>query len=94
MIYDENNGLWYELQGGYYLHCIVLPEEEQQPIGIWGQRHADYLREYQKVVYMDLLTSGKRNSYLADVDKQAENMYFGLVKEYTERQGGDGAAKN
>ena len=94
MIYDENNGLWYELQGGYYLHCIVLPEEEQQPIGICGQRHADYLREYQKVVYMDLLTSGKRNSYLADVDKQAENMYFGLVKEYTERQGGDGAAKN
>lgn len=87
MIYDESNGLWYELQGDYYLPCIVLPEEEQQPIGIWGQRHADYLREHRKVVYMDLLTSGKLNNYLAEIDKQAEDMYFRLIRKYAERQG-------
>lgn len=87
MIYDENNGLWYELQGDYYLPCIVLPEEEKQPIGIWGQHHAEYLREHRKVVYMNLLIGGKLNSYLVAIDKQAEDMYFRLIKEYADRQG-------
>lgn len=50
-IYDENNGLWYELQGDYYIPCLTLPEKEQQPIGVWGQRHLRYVREYQKGLY-------------------------------------------
>ena len=87
MIYDESNGLWYELQGDYYIPCITLAEEEQQPIGIWGQRHADYLREHRKLVYMDLLTRGKLNGYLAEIDKQAEGMYFLLIKQYAFQQG-------
>lgn len=64
-IYNEQNGLWYEKQGDYYLPCLALPEEENQPIGVWGQRHARYLNEYRKVLYMNLLTSGKLNAHLA-----------------------------
>ena len=55
-IYDEKNGLWYELQGDYYIPCLTLLEEENQPIGIWGQRHARYLKQHCKVLYMNLLT--------------------------------------
>ena len=86
-IYDENNGLWYELQGGYYFPCLVLPaEKEEQPVGIWGQRHGRYLKEHRRVLYMNLLTSGKLNSHLADVDRQAEELFSRLVKEMAERQ--------
>lgn len=63
-IYDENNGLWYELQGDYYLPCITLPPEEENPIGMWGQRHKHFLKEYRKATYTTLLTSGKLNTYL------------------------------
>lgn len=86
-IYDENNGLWYELQGDYYIPCLKLPEEEQQPIGVWGQRHLRYIKQHRKVLYFNLLTSGKLNSYLADIDKQAENMLSRLVKQMTKREG-------
>lgn len=86
-IYDDKNGLWYELQGDYYIPCLSLPAEEEQPIGIWGQRHLRYLKEYHKVTYINLLTSGKLNSYLADIDEQAKDMFFRLVKEYADRQG-------
>ena len=82
-IFDEKNGLWYELQGDYYLPCLKLPEEEQQPIGVWGQRHRRYLRNYRKAVYADLLTSGKLNGYLADIDREAEEMFSRLVKQLT-----------
>lgn len=69
-IYDENNWLWYELQGDYYIPCLTLTaEKENKPIGIWGQRHKRYLQEYKKVSYTNLLTSGKLNSYLADIDR-------------------------
>ena len=85
-IYDMNNGLWYELQGDYYIPCLTLPTEEEKPIGIWGQRHKRYLKEYHKVTYTNLLTSGKLNSYLADVDRQAEKMYLQLIKEMAKRQ--------
>ena len=72
-IYDEHNGLWYELQGDYYIPCLTLPaKKENKPIGLWGQRHKRYLQEHKKTVYTTLLTSGKLNPYLADVDKQAE----------------------
>jgi hypothetical protein len=87
VIYNEKNGLWYELQGDYYIPCLKLPEEEQQPIGIWGQRHLQYIKQHRKVVYTNLLTSGKLNSYLADIDKQAEDMLFRLIKQIAEREG-------
>ena len=87
VIYDEKNGLWYELQGDYYIPCLKLPEEEQQPIGIWGQRHLRYIKQNRKVLYLNLLTSGKLNSYLAEIDQQAEDMFFRLVKQIAEREG-------
>ena len=87
VIYDEKNGLWYELQGDYYIPCLKLPEEEQQPIGVWGQRHLRYIKQHRKVLYLNLLTSGKLNGYLADLDKQAEEMFSRLVKQMAEREG-------
>lgn len=87
-IYDENNGLWYELQGDYYIPCLTLPaEKENKPIGIWGQRHKRYLKEFRKATYTTLLTSGKLNSYLADIDGQAEEMLSRLVKQMAEHEG-------
>ena len=85
--FDENNGLWYELQGDYYLPCLKLPEEEQVHIGIWGQRHRRYLKEHRRVRYANLLTSGKLNGYLVDIDRQAEEMFEHLVKQMAEREG-------
>lgn len=87
-IYDKNNGLWYELQGDYYIPCLTLPaEKENKPIGIWGQRHKRYLKEFRKATYTTLLTSGKLNSYLADIEGQAEEMLSRLVKQMAEREG-------
>lgn len=85
--FDKNNGLWYELQGDYYLPCLKLPEEEQKPIGIWGQRHRRYLKEHHRVRYANLLTSGKLNGYLADIDQQAEEIFERLVKQMAKREG-------
>ncbi len=73
---DEKNGLWYEKQGDYYLPCLELPKEENKLIGICGQQHLRYLRQYSKVFYTNLLTSGKLNSLLAEIGKQSENMFF------------------
>ena len=87
VIYDEKNGLWYELQGDYYIPCLKLPEEEQQPIGVWGQRHLRYIREHKKVFYTNLLTSGKLQSHLADVEEQAQEMFDRLMKQRAEREG-------
>ena len=87
VIYDEKNGLWYELQGDYYIHCLKLPEEEQHPIGVWGQRHLRYIRQHRKVLYINLLTSGKLNGYLVDIDKQAEEMFSRLIKQMAEHEG-------
>lgn len=86
-VYNENNGLWYELQGDYYLPYLALLEEENQSVGVWGQRHARYLKQHHKVLYMNLLTSGKLNPHIAEIDKQAEEMYHRLIKEMAERQG-------
>ncbi len=85
--FDENNGLWYELQGDYYLPCLKLPEEEQVHIGIWGQRHLRYLKENRRVLLSNLQISGKLNSYLADIDRQAEDMFERLVKQTAEWEG-------
>lgn len=85
--YDEKNGLWYEKQGDYYLPCISLPEEENEPIGVWGQRHLRYLKQHRRVLYTNLLTSGKLNSHLAELNKQAEDMFFRVVKQLAEKEG-------
>lgn len=77
----------YEQQGDYFIPCLILPAEEQVEIGIWGQRHLKYIRRHHKVRYTNLLTSGKLNGYLADIDKQAEDMFFQLVKLMAEREG-------
>ena len=84
--YDESNGLWYELQGDYYLPCLQLPEEEPVHIGVWGQRHLNYLRENMRVLLSNLQISGKLNIYLADIDKQAEEMCSRLVKQMADRE--------
>ncbi len=86
-IYNEQNGLWYELQGDYYIPCLTLPNDEQVEIGVWGQRHLRYIKNHHKVRYTNLLTSGKLNGYLADIDKQAEDMLFRLIKQMAEQEG-------
>ena len=83
----EQNGGTYRQVGDYLLPNITLPEEETVHIGIWGQRHKRYLKQNHRVLYMNLLTSGKLNSYLADIDKQAEDMLFRLVKQMAKREG-------
>lgn len=80
-IYNEKNRLWYELQGNYYLPCLKLPKEESRHIGVWGQRHLRYLKQYYRVRYYNLLTSGKLNDYLADICNQAEELFFRLLKQ-------------
>ena len=85
-IYDEKTGISYTLQGDYYLPDIALSTEEQQPVGLWGQRHLRYIRQHRKVLYINLLTSGKLNGYLVDIDKQAEEMFSRLVKQMAERE--------
>lgn len=86
-IYDENNGLWYELQGDYYIPCLILSEEENKPIGIWGQRHKAYLKEHRKTAYNIMLTEGKLNSYLADIDKQAQERLETLIEQMKQAEG-------
>ena len=86
-IYNEKNGLWYALQGDYYLPCLKLPEEETAHIGIWGQRHRRYLKSHRRALYTSLLTSGKLNDYLTDLNEQAEAMFSRLVKQLSEKEG-------
>ncbi|MEE0840490.1 MAG: TnpV protein [Clostridia bacterium] len=86
-IYDENNGLWYELQGDYYIPCLKLPDEEQKEIGIWGMRHLEYLKHHRKATYNCLQAEFKLNSYLYDINSQAENLFENLVKELKQSEG-------
>lgn len=83
---DKKTGISYTLQGDYYLPDLELPAEEQQPIGVWGQRHLRYIKQHRKAFYTNLLTIGKLNSYLADIDRQAEEMFSRLVKELAENE--------
>ena len=86
-IYDESNGLWYELQGDYYIPCLILPtEKEYKPISLWGQRHKRYLQEHKRAVYITFLTSGKLNCYLTDIDEQATEMIFRLVEQMADKE--------
>ena len=83
----EQMGGTYTQQGDYMLPNLILPAEEERPIGIWGKRHVRYLKQYHKVRYFNLLTSGELNCYLTDIDEQAEDMFFRLVKQMAEREG-------
>ena len=85
-IFEQLGGA-YEQQGDYLLPCLTVPAENEQPIGVWGQRHLRYLKEHRRSTYTTLLTSGKLNSYLADVDTQAIKMMFRLVEQMAEREG-------
>ena len=86
-IYDESNGLWYELQGDYYIPCLTLLTEKETIIGVWGQRHLRYLKECRRVTYINLLTSGRLNSYLADIDRQAQERFETLTEQMKQAQG-------
>ena len=86
-IFDEINGLWYELQGDYYIPCLILSEEETQPIGLWGQHHKQYLKEHRHIVYTTMLIEGTLNRYLADINQQAEQMFHRLIEEMAQKQG-------
>ena len=86
-IYNEQTGISYTLQGDYYLPNLALPEQEDKPIGLWGQRYLKYIKQHRKILYINLLTSGRLNEHLADIDKQAEDMFFRLVEQMAEREG-------
>ncbi len=83
----EQMGGTYSQQGDYLIPNITLPKEENELIGIWGQRHLRYLKQHRKILYTNLLTSGKLNSHLAEIDKRAEELYFRLVKRFAEKEG-------
>ena len=83
----EQMGGNYTLQGDYYLPNLALPAEENKPIGVWGQRHKRYLQEHKRATYTTLLISDKLNSYLADINEQAEDMFLRLVEQMAEREG-------
>ncbi len=86
-ITDERTGLKYESVGDYYLIAGNDEPEEDQPIGVWGQRHLRYLKEHHRVRYANLLTSGELNAHLADVDRQAEELFLRLVKQMADAEG-------
>ena len=85
-IFEQIDGT-YTLQGDYYLPDLTLPAEEERPIGVWEQRHRQYLKQHHKILYCNLLTSGKLHSHLADAEKEAQSLFLRLVKEYAEREG-------
>ncbi|HJB26375.1 MAG TPA: TnpV protein [Firmicutes bacterium] len=82
----EQMGGTYTMQGNYCLPDLTLPTEEERPIGVWGQRHLRYLKQYHKILYYNLLTSGKLRSHLADIEEEAQSLFFQLVKEYAENE--------
>lgn len=86
-IFNEQTGIGYTLQGDYYLPDLVVSEEKEQYIGLWGQRHLKHLKQHHKVLYYNLLTSGKLNDYIADVDKQAGKMFEKTVKSLAGNEG-------
>ena len=83
----EQTGGTYTMQGDYYLPDLTLPAEEERPIGVWEQRHRQYLKQHHKILYCNLLTSCKLHSHLADAEKEAQSLFLRLVKQYAEREG-------
>lgn len=86
-IFDRNNGLWYELQGDYYIPCLVPDGMDTSPVGMWGRKHQQYLKEHRPMLYSDLVLSGKLHSYLADIDTQARNKLHLLITQLAEKEG-------
>ena len=84
-IFEELGGK-YERKDDYLIPCLTVPAEEEQPIGTWGQRHLDYLKQYHRVTYTNLLTSGKLNTYLADIDRQAQERFKRLIEDMKQAQ--------
>ena len=85
-LFEEMGGR-YKRQGDYLIPCITLSDEEEQSIGLWGERHLHYLKEYRRGTYINLLTRGRLNTYLADIDRQAEELFFRLVEQMKQAQG-------
>ena len=85
-LFEELGGK-YERQGDYLIPCLIVPAEEEQPIGIWGQRHMNYLKQYHKVTYTNLFTNGRLNAYLVDVDRQAQERFERLIEGMKQAQG-------
>ena len=85
-IYDENNGLWYELIGDYYIPVLTLSSEEQRPIGKWGGMHRDYLKEHRPILCHDLILSGRRWTYLADLNEQAQERLSLIIEQMKETE--------
>ena len=83
----EQSGGTYTMQGDYRMPNITLPAEDERPIGVWGQRRLRYLKQHHRVLYYNLLTSGKLHSHLADIEEQAQELFSRLVKEYAEKEG-------
>lgn len=83
----EQQGGTYTMQGDYQLPNLIPPTEEERPIGAWGQRRLNYLKHHRKILYYNLLTSGKLNSHLADTEEQAQDLFSRLVKQYAEKEG-------
>ena len=86
-IYDENNGLWYELIGDYYIPVLTLSSEEQRPIGKWGRMHRDYLKEHRPILFNDLVLSGQLWTYLADLNEQAQERLSLIVEQMKASEG-------
>ena len=83
----EQTGGTYTMQGDYYLPVLTIPPEEERPIGVWAHRRRQYLKQHHKILYYNLLTSGKLRSHLADVEEEAQPLFLRLVKEYAEQEG-------
>lgn len=83
----EQMGGTYTQQGDYILPNLILPVEEEQPIGIWGQRHLHYIKQHRRIRYTELFTSGKLNAYFAELNNEAEAMFSRLIKQMAEKQG-------
>ena len=86
-IYDENNGLWYELIGDYYIPVLTLSSEAQRPIGKWGRMHRDYLKEQRPILFNDLILSGQLWTYLADLNEQAQERLSLIIEQMKASEG-------
>ena len=86
-IYDESNGLWYELIGDYYIPALTLPSEEQRPIGKWGRMHRDYLKEHRPILFNDLILNGQLWTYLADLNEQAQERLALIIEQMQQAEG-------
>lgn len=84
--FDESNGLWYELHGDYYLPCLLSQGEGKPAIGIWGQRHLQFLRQHKRELYSALILSGKLEDYLADINRRAEVIFLQVVRQLSEKE--------